>query len=500
MADVYQQVLGGGQPGPVNFANAIRKMSTAYKRVKNLSEAQKLKLKWAEETHKMEMQRMKAQYDLAQERIKSVEFERDQMAEQAETEAGQREVRQRVIPELMETLRVYQEAPKEAKERQVGQIQVVTGPPGWGGIATMKAYQKEDPRAEAQKKLYSLMGELYASDPDMATKVTDMAESLVATQTGMEAAQIDLRAARAMAEQKEAAARRGGIEADILEKTGLRAAEESIKASEALKRQREAAAGKYTTEEAAMERARLDAAEKRKREKIDAVVKDIQTDYFPEENVEALRDSFDDRIRPLQDRKSNIISRLQGYQSIQSDREMRDLVGKMAEQKFGVSFDVTALYNDKAGKNEVKPQREVVNLLNELKTVQTEMDSEHRHFLSRKSFYNNIEFTVKDAIGAFEAQGANTLEATEKARRVVPEALQAASEALLPMINEIDDADRTAEVIQKTYQKFLDTYGGALSQDHLTVIRGILQNAVLDKRESYRKSGRELFDYRAPEE
>jgi hypothetical protein len=87
----YDSILGSGVGGatPVDFSNAIRKLAVAYKRVGTMDAANKLKLKWAEETHKMEMAKSQADLALQAKRIEAIQFERDMLLQEKQKQEDQ---------------------------------------------------------------------------------------------------------------------------------------------------------------------------------------------------------------------------------------------------------------------------------------------------------------------------------------------------------------------------------------------------------------------------
>jgi hypothetical protein len=89
----YESGMSSGLGGPAvpNFANAIRKVATAYRRVQNMDEVNKQKLKWAEETHNAQMAKMMADISFKDQQITQIQFQMKAYQEKEQQETKQRD-------------------------------------------------------------------------------------------------------------------------------------------------------------------------------------------------------------------------------------------------------------------------------------------------------------------------------------------------------------------------------------------------------------------------
>ncbi|RLC87841.1 MAG: hypothetical protein DRJ03_04655 [Chloroflexi bacterium] len=123
----YDSVLNSGfgvnQNQQKNFANAIRKMATAYKRVQTMDEVTKLKIKWAEESHKLEMASTIQAMTLKDKQIEAQRFELDQARAAAEKEAGLTQLRGRTMTGFLDAYVRPQQEGKAADPKVLQQYQ-----------------------------------------------------------------------------------------------------------------------------------------------------------------------------------------------------------------------------------------------------------------------------------------------------------------------------------------------------------------------------------------
>lgn len=123
----YDSVLNSGfgvnQNQQKSFANAVRKMATAYKRVETMDQVTKLKIKWAEESHKLEMASTIQSMALKDKQIEAQKFEIDQARASAEKEAGLTQLRGRTMTGFLDAYVRPQQAGKAADPAILQQYQ-----------------------------------------------------------------------------------------------------------------------------------------------------------------------------------------------------------------------------------------------------------------------------------------------------------------------------------------------------------------------------------------
>jgi len=94
MPPLYQGMVGQStrqNTDMMSFANAIRKLSTAHKRVKNMDEVTKMKLQWAEETHRMQLASKDEELKFDRLKREEAEWKLNAMQEMAEKQQRQEE-------------------------------------------------------------------------------------------------------------------------------------------------------------------------------------------------------------------------------------------------------------------------------------------------------------------------------------------------------------------------------------------------------------------------
>jgi len=94
MAPLYQGMVGRStrqNTDIMSFANAIRKLSTAHKRVQNLDEVTKMKLQWAEETHRMQLASKDEELKFDRLKREKAEFELKSLQDAVQRDQRQKE-------------------------------------------------------------------------------------------------------------------------------------------------------------------------------------------------------------------------------------------------------------------------------------------------------------------------------------------------------------------------------------------------------------------------
>jgi len=184
MGNVYSSRLGLGQEQSIgDFAQAIRRLSTAHKRATNMADATRLQLKWAEETHTAQLAKYQADIDLTNKRNVALQDELGRREEES----------QRVTGQLKQ-----QEATRKTVSTNVH-----------GMIKSWEKYKK-DGDVTAKTSFYDAYANIMAADPKQAIEMGRIFSGLVGAETGLKAAETDIAHEMALTAQATAQTRESG--------------------------------------------------------------------------------------------------------------------------------------------------------------------------------------------------------------------------------------------------------------------------------------------------
>jgi len=431
------------------FANAIRKLSTSYKRVQNMQEAARLKLQWAEESHNIAMANAAQKFE--QERLKreraEYEFEQLQQATQEQRELFQRQ--------------------REARG---------------GAIKAFLQHRKGEEGAGLDEALVSLATE----DPDFSSALNDVLEGVI---TAVDAPDIKERET-AMARLKEAKAK--------LE----------LGSEEALRRQREAGAvrsevgtqidvEKFKLERAALEqeqtearRARIESA---RQETISGVYREMDEFGGRDATRKRYKEEYNVTVNNAQAELNGLMREIGARQNVATGEDLEALL--QTSLAGGASFSQALRSQTDTGMDE-----QLQGLIENVDDIVSKMTNAKQTYLQQVNYLDDLDNFTSDMFDALVNEKGYTL---TEARAELPAAVPELFVHLKTMMDNVKTAreGETAKQADYTaaYEKYINNPVAPLKRVHRDLLKKAWQKVTLRAEDSIKQASMQLFGTETPE-